>query len=280
MEVDRLITLGVIRPWRRRRPAAASALPVLMYHRIADDEEPGISARRRLCTTAARFQQQMQWLADAGWRGVGVADALEHRTLSDGIRRCAISFDDGFQEIFRTVAPVLRRHGFRATVYLPTAYISRERSSFQSHECLNWAEVRNLHGDGFEFGSHTVTHRRLHELPWDEVVRELTESKSRIETELQRTAAGFSYPYAFPQADGGFVRTLFAALGSIGYRHGVTTMIGRVSTRDNPFGLKRLPISSADDRELFLAKLEGAYDWMAEPQNWAKTVRFAVGGRL
>lgn len=275
MRFDRLVTLGLVRPWRSGHSRPERRLPILMYHRIAPVHETGVAPYYRVCTSPDRFAAQMQWLADAGWRSVGVSEALHAvGTGSPGSERiCAITFDDGFRDFATAAAPVLRHHGFRATVYLPTAFIDRPRARFKSADCLTWDEVRTLHQDGMEFGSHTVNHPQLHDLAWPEVWHELEASKLRIERELGTAVAGFAYPYAFPQADAKFRSTLSLLLREQNYRHAVTTVIGRARPDDDLLALNRLPVNEADDQALLLAKLDGAYDWLAVPQSLSKAAR-------
>jgi hypothetical protein len=53
---------------------------------------------------------------------------------------------------------------------------------------------------------------------------------------------------------------------------------------DDPYRLKRLPVNSLDDPELFRAKLEGGYDWMAVSQATIKSLKgcisSVVNGRI
>lgn len=268
MEIDRLITLHTPHAAETAQ-AARHRLPILMYHRLAAETEH-CPAFRRLCTSPARFAEQMGWLAAAGWHATTLSEAL---TAPPERKVCALTFDDGFHDFLTDGAPVLESRAYRATVYLPTAFIGYTRRQFQNHDCLTWAEVRSLHRDGFEFGSHTVTHPHLHDLSWHGIDRELGESKTRLELELDAPVAGFSCPYAFPQDDTVFARGLALALQDFGYTHGVTTVIGCAHRGDDPFLLKRLPVNDADDEELLLAKLDGHYDWMAGPQTWTKAVR-------
>jgi hypothetical protein len=100
------------------------------------------------------------------------------------------------------------------------------------------------------------------------VQRELTISKSQIEHALGETVRSFAYPYAFPQEDSRFVADLRHELKAQGYSAGVTTVVGRARNEDDHLTLPRLPVSDADDEQMFLAKLTGAYDWVGRAQ-WA-----------
>ncbi|HWF19895.1 MAG TPA: hypothetical protein VG754_11535 [Verrucomicrobiae bacterium] len=100
-----------------------------------------------------------------------------------------------------------------------------------------------------------------------------------IEDKLGVAISSFAYPYAFPSADRDFVETLTDLLKGSGYECNATTRIGRVHAEDDPYMLKRLPVNSADDSALFLAKIRGAYDWMNWPQDRLKKLKVAANGR-
>lgn len=275
--LDRLLTLGLRRSFFRNNDSASLRLPILMYHRISAAAEAGVAPYYRLCTSPARFADHMRWLAEAGWRGVGVTEALMGGPQRRDSRTFAITFDDGFADFNDTAAPILREHGFRATVYLPTAYIGHKRLLFKSVECLTWDEVRTLYRSGIEFGSHSVNHPgKLHELPWIDIRHELRCSKEKIESELGTSISGFSFPYAFPQADAKFRPVFSALLRELNYRHCVTTAIGRAKLSPEKLALERLPVNDEDDRDLLLAKMAGAYDWLAVPQRFIKTARHCL----
>ena len=80
----------------------------------------------------------------------------------------------------------------------------------------------------------------------------------------------FSYPYAFPETDRGFIDRLRRVLEESGYKDGVSTIIGRAGRSDSRLFMKRLPVNSHDDVRFFRAKLEGAYDWVHTVQYAAK----------
>jgi len=269
MRLDRSLTLHLFRPLQSiGLRSGGFHLPILMYHSISDTPEPGFSPYYKVCTSPRRFAEQMQSLAETGWKGVTLREGLDVLAGKKPMagRPVAITFDDGFQDFYTAAFPVLKQHGFAATMYLPTAFIGDDRRSFKSHACLNWSEIREMHRTGIEFGSHTVNHPVLYELSWKEIETELRESKSTIEDQLEHPVSAFAYPYAFPQMEIRFIKQFCDLLCHIGYQNSVTTIVGRARSQDSFFQLSRLPANTSDDRSLFEAKLSGAYDWVAIPQ--------------
>jgi peptidoglycan/xylan/chitin deacetylase (PgdA/CDA1 family) len=269
IQVDRLASRLVTQPLMAAGVLRSTpGIPILMYHSVSDDPEPGVAPYYRLATSPDRFREQMQWLHDRGYDTLDLAEAvrrLQTGRLADR-PSVAITFDDGFRDFSTQAWPVLAELGFIATVFLPTAFISDTRRTFKGRECLIWAEVRELRAAGAVFGSHTVNHPKLHDLSWPDIRMELADSRARIEDELQVPVSSFSYPYAFPQEDDEFVRRFQASLSEVGYAACVTTMIGRAERAGDALGLKRLPVNQADDRGSFSTKLSGAYDWVGSLQ--------------
>ncbi len=255
------------------------ALPILMYHSISEDAEPDASPYYKTTTRPALFAQHLRWLNDEGFRSVDLEKGIRMARQGNGAseRTVVITFDDGFRDFYDSAFPALKAHGHTATVFLPTAFIGESRQTFKGRECLTWEEVRELRAQGIRFGSHSVNHPVLYETPWGEIENQLALSKKKLELELGETVASFAYPYAFPQQDRRFAGTFGNLLRRLGYQHCVTTMIGRVQSGDDLFSLKRLPVNDCDDRPLLLAKLSGAYDWLAYPQSWFKSASHRLG---
>ena len=274
VRLDRGLTLALFQPLRRvvaRDKAEEGCLPVLMYHRIADDPETGVAPYYRVATSPRRFADHLTWLGELGFTGTSLEEALAMTAAERRTRRpVALTFDDGFRDFHTAAWPALRRHRYTATVYLPTDFIAPARKTFHGSECLTWEEVRELRHAGIRFGSHSVTHPKLYRLPWDAIERETAWSKDRIEQELQEPVRSFAYPYAFPQEDLRFTARLADLLRRQGYRSCATTVVGRVRAGAAAFCVKRLPANTCDDRRLFTAKLTGAYDWLGFAQSWTK----------
>jgi len=274
LRIDRLTTLYVVDPILRRTSAGKPSVSILMYHSIADEDEAGVHPYYRTATAPHVFASQMESLQQAGFSVIGLAEASrccsEPQTAG---KKVVITFDDGFRNFYTSAFPVLNRYGFTATMFLPTAHIGESHLTFKGKECLSWAEVRELQQHGISFGSHTVTHPQLHDCDANSLQQEIVGSKQTIEQKLGCAVQSFSYPYAFPETDASFKQSLRQELRQAGYENGVCTTVGRPGPTSDPFFLKRLPVNSDDDSQLFLAKLAGSYDWLAKPQYLVKMAK-------
>jgi peptidoglycan/xylan/chitin deacetylase (PgdA/CDA1 family) len=276
LRVDRLLTLNFFQPVCRAGLGKNKfSLPILMYHSISDEPEENVSPYYRTATSPKVFTAHMTLLRSRGYEVLSLQTGLEkfRRGNSPDAKLAVITFDDGYRDFYTAALPVLRQYKFGATVFLPTAYIGQQSRDFKGRACMTWDEVRESQKSGIEFGSHTVNHLKLYGLGLPQIRAELKESKAVIEDELGGPVRSFAYPYAFPSADRAFVKVFMETLEETGYDCNVTTKIGLAKKNDDPFTLKRLPVNSADDEDLFLAKLAGAYDWLAWPQETFKTMK-------
>ena len=82
-------------------------------------------------------------------------------------RTCVVTFDDGYETVYREAFPVLEELGFTATVFLITGYCGKQ-NSWPGHVSpvgeqllLSWTQIEEMARHHIEFGSHTVTHPDL-----------------------------------------------------------------------------------------------------------------------
>jgi peptidoglycan/xylan/chitin deacetylase (PgdA/CDA1 family) len=251
-----LLPLGALR--RDRRPGVT----VLGYHRVA-----GGSARP-IDLPAGLFAWQVDYLR-AHYRVVSLDEvvtiAREGKAYPDDV--VALTFDDGYEDIYYHALPILRRHRVPATVYLATAYIDSGRPfpfeaalrSPQQGRSLSWAQAREMQESGLiTFGAHTHTHADLTALSPRRIGEEIAAANALIAARLGAPPVHFSYPWGRRSAA---ARAMVDAV----YR---TAAVG--GTRKNPYGdidlgaLQRVPIQRSDGRGLFRLKLRSylsAEEW-------------------
>ena len=292
LRLDRLITLGFVHPLRQLGLRSREyRMPILMYHSISDGPEHARNPYYWTRTKPAIFAEQMAFLHAQGYQAVTLKTGMDRLRAgtAEQTKTVVLTFDDGLGDFHTTAHPILLQYNFKATMFLPTAFIGETRrqfapnassrftpldSRFTTH-CLTWPEIRELHQQGIEFGSHTVNHPELVKLDWPAIKTELTDSKAEIEQQLGTAVQSFAYPYAFPSANRTFVETFINLLRELRYNFNVTTQIGQVRSLDESLALKRLPVNSADDSLLIGAKIRGAYDWIQKLQFSLKVLKQA-----
>ncbi len=173
-------------------PHREVVVPILMYHRI-DRLTPALSPLQRGLTVApSDFAAQMRWLSQNGYRTltqIELWNALMHGAALPR-KPVMLTFDDGYRDVFGQAMPALRRLKMHATAYVITARINGPDASF-----LTWGRIRSLERNGFEIGSHSVSHADLTALDAASARWQLVASKRTLERHLGHTDPWFAYPY-------------------------------------------------------------------------------------
>jgi peptidoglycan/xylan/chitin deacetylase (PgdA/CDA1 family) len=114
---------------------------------------------------------------------------------------------------------------------------------------VSWEEVHEMSMNGIEFGSHTLTHPILTNVGEEQLRRELSESRTHIESVLRRKIDQFCYP------NGNYNERVAVEVERTGYSSAVTTEVGLVEAGDQKFSLRR--IHTEHDLPHFLQSTSG-----------------------
>jgi len=222
-----------VRPW------------ILMYHSVAPyQHDPYLVTVR-----PERLDAQFRWLRRAGLRGVGVGDLLAARRRGAVRGLVGLTFDDGYRDFAHTVVPLLRRHGFGATVYVVAGRLGGSNHwdpDGERKELMTADEVAGVAADGVEVGAHGMTHVPLAApIEATDLTLEVEESRRVLEDLVHRPVAGFCYPY------GAHDDRAVAAVRAAGYEHACAT--GRPD-RPGPLALPRTYVGDRDGALRLAAK--------------------------
>lgn len=92
---------------------------IICYHRISDDNNSYLRP-----TNVADFANQMQYLSKV-YKPVSLEEIVQH--IKNGTplpsKSIAITFDDGYRDIYENAYPILRKYGIPATIFLTTGYV-------------------------------------------------------------------------------------------------------------------------------------------------------------
>lgn len=220
---------------------------ILMYHSVNNNNV-------LFTVKPADFKRQLAYLKQNNFNVIALAELLDLSASGQKIpkKTIVLSFDDGYQDNFTEAWPILKRYGFPATIFLPTAYIGKTMNNSQNQplSIMTEEQIKELaESDLIEFGSHTHTHPRLEKISDDEFRQELLQSKKTIEELTGRTSIFFAYPKGY------FHASFPEILKDCGFRCAVTVREGLFSPVDDKYQLKRNFIYSAGGFSQFKGKL-------------------------
>ena len=166
---------------------------VLTYHSISNAGGP-------TSIPPAVFASQMDVLSDLGRRSVRLKEFIDWHagkdSAGDGV---LITFDDAFEDFANVAAPILQRHDFSALIFVPTRWIGCPEGwaagNDPARQLMDWATVRSLANEGFEFGGHSRTHANLTKLSPAERQNEIAGCAEDLSAQIGKPIEGFAAPY-------------------------------------------------------------------------------------
>lgn len=222
--------------------------PILLYHSISRPEEnPGIPA-----ISKELFSRQMEYLQNSHYEPVHLKTLID--TFKSGkpvpSNWVVLTFDDGFKDFYSTAYPVLKKYGFKATLFVAPGLIGK----FDKY--LTWEQLRVISEDGLiEIGSHALMHSPLICLSPEEAGKRIRISKSILEERLGKSVSVFAYPYGALNYD---IRKMVEESGYSGAA-GTVYPRGQFKIKD-PYNLRRVYVSGFSKYPLvFRFMLSGYY---------------------
>jgi peptidoglycan/xylan/chitin deacetylase (PgdA/CDA1 family) len=219
-------------------------VPVIQYHKI---DEPSPNARvRGGFTPPERFARQMTHLKSRGYTFHTASELIEFYKIHAKFppHGISITFDDGCRDNFTNAFPVLRKLGIKATFFIVPSCIGEISSKTQpngeeARPHLSREEIREMRQFGMEFGSHTVNHLLLHEIPIQDARYEIENAKSLIEDLLQTPCKTLAYPAGF------YTPEVQRIIGAAGHICAFSTTLGPAD-RIDLFAINRIEILRRD----------------------------------
>lgn len=205
-------------------------IPVIMYHYVENIKDKRDSTRVRLNTTPYDFEQQLKELKESGYDSYFAKDipALLSSGMYYSPHSVILTFDDGYEDFYTTVFPLLKKYHMRATAYIIYDFIGR-------NGFMNKEQISELLKSGLvEIGSHTLDHPYLKTTQDKEAKRQILESKRLMEAEFGMTIESFAYPF------GAMSPEAIEYVKEAKYSNAVSVINGVEQSQDNVLFLSRI----------------------------------------
>lgn len=248
-------------------PGRATALgaSLFIYHRV------GGGTRNELDVSAAAFARHVAMVES--YDVLSLDAALDRLDAGDTRPSAVLTFDDGFEDIYRNAWPVLREHGLPFTIYLASAFMGEAMvwegatAKGSAGIGLTWRHLEEMLASGLcTIGNHTHDHVRPEELTADQLDR----CQAAVQHHLGVTPAHFTYPWGIP------VPRLEPELRAR-FRSASTGELGRNEPDADRMLLRRIPVRRTDPDSFVARKLTGD---LSPERAYARLVRLGKSAGL
>ena len=213
-------------------------VPVLMYHAVSDNMW-GIN---ELFVSPSSLDEQLAYLVENGYDAIWFED-LAH--IEDYDKPVILTFDDGYDDNYTELLPLLQKHNVKATVFVIG------NAAGMTHK-MTAEQIREMADSGLvSIQSHGYTHDDMDVMGEDTLEFELGESKRVI----TRLTGRIPYVLCYPT---GKYSDLTLEVAERHYLFGIKMVGGQYNTSDDPFLVSRFYISRYTDIYTFASYISAA----------------------
>ncbi|MHB1336110.1 MAG: polysaccharide deacetylase family protein [Candidatus Humimicrobiaceae bacterium] len=229
------------------KPFAGRYIPIVALHGI----EPFAAGRWE--TSTQNFDYLCSVLKSLGYQTISLMDLYNYISFGKALpeKPVILTSDDGYQSIYTNAFPVLKKYGYKMSVFLIDGYIGNSEAERRSNDFDNgvkavvsrpmliWPEVMAMSNYGIEFGSHGITHSFLNQMSLETAKNEMAVSKADIESRLSRPCIFIAWPHDAVNGE------LISLLPQLGYAGGIRYSGGVLDiSRANLYNLPRVPFTN------------------------------------
>lgn len=116
----------------------------------------------------------------------------------------AFTFDDGFDECYSIIAPLLEKYNTRGAFFINANYVDSDKTYQQefnkrvetfTKKPMTWEQVKELHKRGHLIGSHNLDHSNFAELNDEDINFQINKNKTILEEKLGVKCDYFAWTY-------------------------------------------------------------------------------------
>lgn len=222
---------------------------ILMYHKVSKNK------RDSLTITVGDFENQLAHLLLKGYQIISVDDLIKDKIPNKPV---LITFDDAYLNNLELAYPVLKKYKFKATIFVPSAYIGKTSSwDVAAEPLLSVEQLQALDKEIFSLGLHSHQHKSYQNLSSDEIRDDLEQNINFFKQHNIDFIPAFAYPFgARPKSKNQQV-VMYQILKELGIKFAF-----RIGNRlniwpsKNLYQIQRIDVRGVDSFNVFKRKLK------------------------
>jgi peptidoglycan/xylan/chitin deacetylase (PgdA/CDA1 family) len=248
-----------------------SNLPVLMYHAVASTEKLSDSTDEGdliYVLDAEKFEAHIKYLSTNNFTSLHISDIVSGIDYPE--QSVLITFDDGHISNATVALDILKKYNTKATFFITTGWIGTDNFMAST-------QIKKLHENGMEIGTHGVTHQYFDDLSEKEAISELVNSKLTLEEIIGEDITIFSAP------GGRLCANAKKLAQDCGYKALFTSKIGLYTRKTDSFDIPRIDIKRDIDMDDFIKITEGNQQYLKKlviRANILSLAKITLGNKL
>jgi len=213
-------------------------VPILVYHSVAPYRADMSRLVKEFTVQPESLDEQLHYLQQNGYTVISfesLVNAMTSASATLPAKPVVLTFDDGWEDLYREAFPLLMKYNDTATFFIFTNGVG-------GRDFMTWDQLAIMQATGMDIESHSISHPYLSAMTDKaELWKEIEGSREIIASHLGREPDIFAYPFStYKELD-------IAMLKAAGYR------AARTDFGPTPTAAPAFAATSTDE----LYKLEG-----------------------
>jgi peptidoglycan/xylan/chitin deacetylase (PgdA/CDA1 family) len=218
---------------RQLKYGPCATIPTLLYHHVQEANTAKANHQTTLTVTPDFFRRHLQYLKDHNYQPITPKQLLAFFNSKTPLppKPVLLTFDDGYEDLYTTAFPVLKKYHYPAVVFVITGLVDNPGY-------LSWNQIEEMAAAGIFFGNHTWSHHGA----WGDrktLEKEITTAGRQLAEHNLNLIKTFAYPY------GSSSNLARQVLSQNGYKIAFTTHPGKILCQAQRLLFPRIRIGNA-----------------------------------
>ena len=220
-----------------------------MYHSVSTEDD-------KMSVRKDTFYKQMKLMIKLGFQSI----KLENIIKNDNKKSFVITFDDGYESVYKNALPILKELKLSAICFFVVNNIGgfntwdNHKKNFRQEKIMDEKQIKQWINSGNDIGSHSLDHKNLCKLNYEDKINQIAKSKDFFKQKFNFHVKSFAYPF------GQYDNTCLE-ITKKNYDYAVTTKRARYKKNIFSFReLPRIPINSNTSQFKFFLKVSTFYE--------------------